>query len=48
MNITNILKHGRFSYQSTAFIQHGMFDLLLENSWYWVVYCKLFKVDSNW
>ena len=24
-----------------------MFDLLLENSWQWVMYCKLFQVDSN-
>jgi len=29
--ITNIFKHGRYSYRSNAFIQHGRFDLLLEN-----------------
>ena len=33
MRITNIFKHGRYSYWRNAFIQHGRFDLLLENSW---------------
>ena len=46
--ITNIFKHGQYSNQTNAFIQHGRFDLLLENSWYRVMYCKIFKVDSNW
>jgi len=31
--ITNIFKHVRYSNRSNAFIQHGRFDLLLENSW---------------
>jgi len=34
--ITNIFKHGRYSYRSDAYLQRGRFDLLLENSWYWV------------
>jgi len=32
-SITNLFKHGRYSYQSNAFIQHGRSDLLLGNSW---------------
>jgi len=28
--ITNIFKHGPYSYRSNAFIQHGRFDLLLD------------------
>jgi len=28
-----IFKHGRYSYQSNAFIQHGRFHLLLDISW---------------
>jgi len=31
--ITNSFKHGRYSNQSSAFLQHGRFDLQLENSW---------------
>jgi len=31
--ITNIFKHGRYSNRSKAFLQHGRFDLRLENSW---------------
>jgi len=27
-----IFKHGRYSYQSNVFIQHGRFDLLLDES----------------
>ena len=27
-----IFKHGRYSYQSNAFIQHGRFDLLLDKT----------------
>jgi len=29
-----IFKQGRYSYRGNAFIQHGRFDLLLENSWW--------------
>jgi len=37
-SITNIFKHGWYSYRSNEFIQHGRFDLLLENC-QWVMYC---------
>jgi len=33
MCCTDIFKHGQYSYLSNAFIQHGKFDLLVENSW---------------
>ena len=46
--ITNSFKHGRYSNRSNAFIQHGRFDLRMENSWLRVMYCKIFKVDSDW
>ena len=45
--ITNIFKHGRYSNRSNEYIQHGRFDLRLENSWSRVMYCKIFKADSN-
>jgi len=31
--ITTIFLHCRYPNRSNAFIQHGRFDLLLENSW---------------
>ena len=31
--ITHLFKQGRYSYRSNARIQHGKFDLRLENSW---------------
>jgi len=36
--ITNIFKHSRYYYMywSDAFIQRGLFDLLLDNSRQWV------------
>jgi len=35
--ITNIFKHDRYSKRSHTFIQHVRFDLLLKNSWLWVM-----------
>jgi len=31
--ITNMFKHGRYSNRSNEIIQHGRFDLWLENVW---------------